>query len=91
LKKITVLVAGTAALVMAGAGAASAGAGAEGAAVNSPGVLSGNNDQIPIHIPVNFCGNSIDIAAGGNATIGNVCLNLDGADAEHGDHDGDWG
>ncbi|MFE2954651.1 chaplin family protein, partial [Embleya sp. NPDC059267] len=48
-KKATVLAAGTAALVMAGAGAASAAADADGAAVGSPGVASGLNVQIPVH------------------------------------------
>ncbi|KFH63630.1 hypothetical protein MVEG_10324 [Podila verticillata NRRL 6337] len=34
---------------------------AEGAATNSPGVVSGNQVQVPVHVPVNLCGNSIDI------------------------------
>ncbi|MFF7244879.1 chaplin [Embleya sp. NPDC008237] len=82
-KKATVMAAGTAALVMAGAGAASAAAEAEGAAVGSPGVVSGLNVQVPIHIPVNFCGNTIDVAGFINPTFGNFCANIDG------DHDDD--
>ncbi|CAG8576026.1 12525_t:CDS:2 [Ambispora leptoticha] len=35
--------------------------GAEGAAVGSPGVNSGNVIQIPLQVPINLCGNSIDI------------------------------
>ncbi|MYW02527.1 DUF320 domain-containing protein [Streptomyces sp. SID3343] len=73
------MAAGTAALVMAGAGAASAGAEAGGAAVDSPGVLSGNNVQAPISIPLNVCGNSVDVIGILNPTFGNVCANIDGA------------
>ncbi|WP_328669200.1 chaplin [Streptomyces sp. NBC_00328] len=49
--------------------------GAEGIAANSPGVLSGNVVQVPIHIPVNVCGNSVNVIALLNPTIGNVCAN----------------
>ncbi|MCX4661163.1 DUF320 domain-containing protein [Streptomyces sp. SID4919] len=50
-------------------------AGAAGAAIGSPGVLSGNVVQVPIHIPVNVCGNSINIIALLNPSFGNVCVN----------------
>ncbi|MFD4635234.1 chaplin [Streptomyces sp. NPDC058284] len=50
-------------------------AGAEGAAVGSPGVLSGNNVQVPIHVPVNLCGNTVDIIALLNPAFGNKCAN----------------
>ncbi|WP_020548383.1 chaplin [Embleya scabrispora] len=84
-KKATVMAAGTAALVLAGAGAASAQADADGAAVDSPGVLSGNNIQVPIHIPVNVCGNTVDIVGVLNPTWGNTCINIDD-DEHHGEH-----
>ncbi|MFI5999116.1 chaplin [Streptomyces sp. NPDC051366] len=72
-----------AALVLASAGLAAAGAAgsamadssAEGAAVGSPGVLSGNLVQVPVHIPVNLCGNTVNIIAALNPTFGNVCFN----------------
>ncbi|MFJ9847889.1 chaplin family protein [Streptomyces sp. NPDC101150] len=64
-----------AAAVLGGAGAASADAGASGAAVGSPGVVSGNVVQVPVHVPVNLCGNSIDIIALLNAASGNTCVN----------------
>lgn len=83
-KKTGVMVAGSAALVMAGAGAASAGSEADGAAVGSPGVLSGNNVQVPVHIPVNLCGNSLNLVGVLNPTFGNFCANIDGDD-DHGD------
>ncbi|MFI9627455.1 chaplin [Streptomyces sp. NPDC052042] len=64
-----------AAAVLAGAGAAAADSGAGGAAIGSPGVLSGNVLQIPVHVPVNLCGNSIDVIGLLNPAFGNVCAN----------------
>ncbi|WP_406295303.1 chaplin [Embleya sp. NBC_00888] len=61
-------------------GQAFASADADGAAVDSPGVLSGNNVQAPVHVPVNICGNSVNIIAALNPTFGNTCLNADGMD-----------
>ncbi|MFH8796177.1 chaplin [Streptomyces sp. NPDC017941] len=65
-------------LVAAGAGIASAqgGADAHGAAKNSPGVVSGNLVQAPIHVPVNACGNSVTVIGALNPTFGNVCENV---------------
>lgn len=51
------------------------GAVAQGAAVGSPGVLSGNNVQVPIYIPINICGNTVNVIAALNPTFGNVCVN----------------
>ncbi|MFJ2777521.1 MULTISPECIES: chaplin [unclassified Kitasatospora] len=71
--------AATAALLAAGAGAASAhhlhGASAEGVAAGSPGVISGNQIQVPVHVPINLCGNSIDIIGLLNPAFGNHCVN----------------
>ncbi|MFF8271467.1 chaplin [Streptomyces sp. NPDC016562] len=67
------LVAG--AVVMAGASAASADAGARGVAAYSPGVGSGNLIQVPIHIPVNACGNSVSVIGLLNPSFGNTCVN----------------
>ncbi|BCL30541.1 chaplin ChpG [Streptomyces aurantiacus] len=65
-----------AAAAMAGtAGIASADSGAQGAAAHSPGVLSGNVVQVPVHVPVNLCGNTIDIIALLNPAFGNECEN----------------
>ncbi|WGK51094.1 chaplin [Streptomyces sp. B146] len=50
-------------------------AGAEGAAVGSPGVLSGNVVQVPVHVPVNVCGNSINVVGLLNPAFGNACVN----------------
>ncbi|MFZ3558416.1 MULTISPECIES: chaplin [unclassified Streptomyces] len=72
------VLAGTA--VMGSAAMASAvdgpdGASASGVAQNSPGVLSGNVVQIPIDVPINACGNSLNLIAGLNPAGGNVCAN----------------
>ncbi|MGW7381370.1 chaplin [Streptomyces sp. NPDC054794] len=46
-----------------------------GTAIGSPGVLSGNVIQIPVDVPINLCGNSINIIALLNPTLGNACVN----------------
>ncbi|MFG2874930.1 chaplin [Streptomyces sp. NPDC048337] len=69
--------------VAAGAGLAVADAGAHGAAVGSPGVLSGNVVQVPVHIPVNVCGNTVNIIALLNPAFGNTCVNASGKDGGH--------
>ncbi|WP_323137890.1 chaplin [Streptomyces sp. NBC_01433] len=56
-------------------GYAHADAGAAGGASNSPGVLSGNSVQIPIEVPINACGNSVDVVGLLNPTFGNHCEN----------------
>ncbi|AEN09035.1 MULTISPECIES: chaplin ChpH [unclassified Streptomyces] len=75
IKKVVAIAAATGGLVLAGAGMASADAGAQGAAIGSPGVLSGNVVQVPIHVPVNVCGNTIDVIGLLNPAFGNVCIN----------------
>ncbi|MGW8764514.1 chaplin [Streptomyces sp. NPDC055815] len=57
------------------AGAAHADAGAEGAAVGSPGVGSGNTLQLPVHVPVNACGNTVSVVGLLNPAFGNSCAN----------------
>ncbi|MGW4382645.1 chaplin [Kitasatospora sp. NPDC004531] len=75
IKKAAVLSVAAAGLVLGSAGLANASAEAEGVAANSPGVLSGNQIQVPIHVPINLCGNSIDIIALLNPAFGNTCVN----------------
>ncbi|MER5859395.1 MULTISPECIES: chaplin [Streptomyces] len=64
-------------LIAAGAGMASAtdGAWAGGAAHGSPGVGSGNVVQVPVHVPVNAVGNSVNVIGLLNPAFGNVGLN----------------
>ncbi|MEV0254963.1 chaplin [Streptomyces sp. NPDC050732] len=75
IKKVVAAVAATGGLVLAGAGIATADAGAQGAAVNSPGVASGNVVQVPVHVPVNACGNTVSVIGLLNPTFGNYCVN----------------
>ncbi|MFD8423473.1 chaplin [Streptomyces sp. NPDC059466] len=73
-KKSAAVVAG-AIMALGMAAPAFADSGAEGAAIGSPGVLSGNVIQVPVHIPVNVCGNSIDVIGLLNPAFGNACAN----------------
>jgi hypothetical protein len=74
MKKSAAVVAG-AIIALGGALPAFADAGADGAAVNSPGVVSGNVVQVPVHIPVNVCGNTVNVIAALNPAFGNTCVN----------------
>ncbi|MDH6121315.1 chaplin [Kitasatospora sp. GAS204B] len=74
-KKAAAVGAAVVGIVAAGAGTALASSGAEGVAAGSPGVLSGNAIQVPIHIPVNACGNSVDVIGLLNPAFGNTCVN----------------
>ncbi|MEU6674086.1 chaplin [Streptomyces sp. NPDC046853] len=75
MKKTMSVALATGGLVMGAAGLASADAGAQSAAVGSPGVISGNNVQAPIHIPVNACGNTVNVIGLLNPAFGNTCVN----------------
>ncbi|MEU2562765.1 chaplin [Streptomyces longispororuber] len=75
IKKVVAAAVATGGLVLAGAGVAAADAGAQGAAVNSPGIASGNVVQVPVHVPVNACGNTISVVGLLNPTFGNYCVN----------------
>ncbi|MBW8796547.1 MAG: chaplin [Streptomyces sp.] len=75
LKKVVAAAAVTGGLVLAGAGMAVADSGAQGAAVGSPGVVSGNVIQVPVHVPVNVCGNTISVIGLLNPAFGNTCIN----------------
>ncbi|AYV31573.1 chaplin [Streptomyces sp. CJ_13] len=61
--------------VLGGAGSAMADSEAHGIAAGSPGFLSGNLIQVPIHVPINACGNSVNVIGLLNPTAGNVCFN----------------
>ncbi|ARF76078.1 hypothetical protein B7C62_30260 [Kitasatospora albolonga] len=72
--KVAAVAAGTL-MAMGAAAPAMADSGAEAAAVGSPGVLSGNIVQIPVHIPVNVCGNTVNVIGLLNPAFGNTCIN----------------
>ncbi|GAB2855822.1 chaplin ChpH [Streptomyces deserti] len=75
IKKVVAAAAATGGLVLAGAGLAVADSGAQGAAAHSPGVLSGNVVQAPVHVPVNVCGNTVSVIGLLNPAFGNSCIN----------------
>jgi hypothetical protein len=64
-----------AAAVAGASGIAVADSGANGVAEHSPGVLSGNVIQVPVHIPINVCGNTVNIVGLLNPAFGNTCVN----------------
>ncbi|KAB8157471.1 DUF320 domain-containing protein [Streptomyces sp. 3MP-14] len=74
-KKAALVLAATGATLGAAAGSAAADSGAIGGAAGSPGVISGNNIQAPIHVPVNLSGNSINVIGLLNPTFGNAAVN----------------
>ncbi|MGW7362825.1 chaplin [Streptomyces sp. NPDC054841] len=63
------------ALAAAGAGAAHADSDAHGRAAGSPGLISGNTVQLPVHVPVNVCGNTVNVIGLLNPAVGNSCEN----------------
>ncbi|MGR8008699.1 chaplin [Streptomyces hypolithicus] len=100
--KAAAVLVGTGAILAGGAGMAIADAEAQGVAANSPGVLSGNLVQVPIHVPINVCGNTVNVIAFLNPAFGNTCVNdssdhynkhyyekNDKHDDKHGDKHGD--
>ncbi|GAA1906762.1 chaplin [Streptantibioticus ferralitis] len=75
LKKVVATAAAAGGLVLAGAGMAIADSGAQGAAIESPGVVSGNVIQVPVSVPVTLCGNTVNIVGLLNPAFGNTCIN----------------
>ncbi|MEU2115520.1 chaplin [Streptomyces sp. NPDC058700] len=86
--KAAAVLAGTGAVALSGAGMAVADSGAEAVAAASPGVLSGNVVQVPVHVPINLCGNTVTVIGLINPAFGNSCANVDGG---HGHRDGGYG
>ncbi|MGA5898052.1 chaplin [Streptomyces venetus] len=48
---------------------------ASGVAKDSPGALSGNTVQVPVDVPINLCGNTVNVIAALNESFGNACRN----------------
>lgn len=74
IKRLAVIVAAIASMFIP-ASVAHADSYADGFAWGSPGVLSGNVIQVPVHVPVNVCGNSVNVIGLLNPAVGNVCYN----------------
>ncbi|MFF4394870.1 chaplin [Streptomyces sp. NPDC001480] len=55
------------------------GASADGSAAGSPGLISGNTVQLPVHVPVNACGNTVNVVGLLNPAAGNACANAGGS------------
>ncbi|GAA3842590.1 chaplin family protein [Streptomyces phyllanthi] len=78
LKKAAAVVMVAGGLVAAGAGMASAtegGAHAGGQTVGSQGIASGNLVQVPVDVPVNVVGNSVNVVGAFNPAFGNQGIN----------------
>ncbi|MGW6908857.1 chaplin family protein [Streptomyces sp. NPDC054940] len=73
-----VIVVAAASGAMAMAMPAYADSAADGAAAESPGLLAGNTVQLPVHVPVNVCGNTVNVVGLLNPAVGNSCANKDG-------------
>ncbi|WP_230196378.1 chaplin [Streptomyces coriariae] len=97
-RKSLMTVAAATGVIAAAGGYAHADSGANGGAADSPGVLSGNSVQAPVNVPVNVCGNTVDVVGALNPTFGNSCANKGGGARSggygeqrgggHGDHRG---
>lgn len=72
---IAAMVAGGGLAVAGVGGLAHADADAGGHAERSPGLLSGNLLQLPVHAPVNVCGNTVSVVGVLNSASGNRCAN----------------
>ncbi|WP_328316628.1 chaplin family protein [Streptomyces sp. NBC_00388] len=94
-KKGLITVAAASGVLAMSGGYAYADASADGAASNSPGVLSGNSVQVPVHVPVNVCGNTVDVVGLLNPAFGNRCGNVSsakpGSGTSHPGHPGQGG
>ncbi|MEU5716877.1 chaplin family protein [Streptomyces sp. NPDC020403] len=77
LNKSMIVMAAASGILTAAGGYAHADASADGVAAGSPGVGSGNAVQVPVHVPVNLCGNTVDVIALLNPAFGNTCANVD--------------
>lgn len=75
MRKALLLAGAAAAATLAAIAPAAASSDASGHAYDSPGVLSGNVVQVPVHVPVNACGITADAVGVLNPAFGNTCIN----------------
>ena len=54
---------------------------AAGSTADSPGLISGSTIQLPVHVPVNVCGNTVNVAGLLNPAAGSQCASAGGAHA----------
>ncbi|AYG83867.1 IgA FC receptor [Streptomyces hundungensis] len=77
-RKGLITMAAASGVIAMGSGAAHADSAAGGGASNSPGVLSGNAVQVPVHVPVNACGNTVNVVGALNPAFADHCANQGG-------------
>ncbi|WP_340381937.1 chaplin [Streptomyces sp. SS7] len=93
-RKSLMTVAAATGVIAAAGGYAHADTGANGFATDSPGVASGNTVQVPVNVPINVCGNTIDLVGLLNPAFGNSCTTQGGrhrAPGGYGDSDHAYG
>jgi hypothetical protein len=73
---VAALAAGTMIALGGAAAPAFADSDANGVAANSPGVVSGNDIQVPVNVPVNLCGDTVDVIGLLNPAFGTACDNI---------------
>ncbi|GAU68791.1 TRAP transporter small membrane protein [Streptomyces sp. NBRC 110611] len=83
IKKVIAASAATGGLLLAGAGTTVADTGAKGGTVGSSGLGSGNLLQVPLNLPLNVCGNTIDVIGLLNPVFGNDCANGESGNLRH--------
>ncbi|MFE9683344.1 chaplin [Streptomyces sp. NPDC006285] len=83
-RKGLMTVAAATGVLAATGGHAQADSGAHGTASGSPGVLSGNSVQVPVHAPVTVCGNTVNVVGVLNPAVGNKCADKGGGSGHHG-------
>jgi predicted RNA-binding protein with TRAM domain len=84
-KGLMTVAAATGVIAAAGGQAHAHSASASGSATGSPGVLSGNTVQAPVHAPVNVCGNTVNVVGVLNPAAGNSCGNHSHGHSGHGE------
>ncbi|MEU9238043.1 chaplin [Streptomyces sp. NPDC048385] len=82
-RKGLMTVAAATGVIAAASGYAHADSGAAGSAARSAGVLSGNTVQAPLHVPLNICGNTVNVVGVLNPAMGNRCGGQGGAGGSH--------
>lgn len=73
IEKVAVVAAAVGGLALASAGVAAADQEVRGVAGSSSGVASGNSMQVPVHVPVNVCGNTVSVLGYLNTAGGSAC------------------
>ncbi|MEV7974738.1 chaplin [Streptomyces sp. NPDC086519] len=90
-RKGLMTVAAATGVIAAASGYAHADSGAVGSAAGSAGVLSGNTVQAPLHVPLNICGNTVNVVGALNPSMGNRCADHGGGGGASTGHGGAGG